>query len=129
VPEDDLIARAIRQLAAAIARTSAQEVRADGQVEAERADATLGRIRDALGRSDARVALREIDQAIGNETKLSAATALRLDARSLAALASGPSAVTRLAALFSLRGHALRGLGLQEEAERADRVGSALASR
>jgi len=129
VPEDDLIARAIRQLAAAIARTSAQEVRADGQVEAERADATLGRIRDALGRSDARVALREIDQAIGNEAKLSAATALRLDARSLAALASGPSAVTRLAALFSLRGHALRGLGLQEEAERADRVGSALASR
>lgn len=127
--EDDLIARAVRQLAAAIARTSAQEVRADGQVEAERADAALGRIRDALARSDARVALREIDHAIGNETKLSASTALRLDARSLAALTSGPSAVTRLAALFSLRGHALRAHGLDEEAEHADRVASALASR
>lgn len=117
--EDDLIARAVRQLAAALARTTAVEVRAEGEVEAQRTDAALGRAREALGRGDVRAALAEIDAAIAASTELSESTALRLDARALAALAPLGRGRHRLATLFALRATALDACGLDEEAARA----------
>jgi hypothetical protein len=119
VLEDDLIARAVRQLAAALARTSAAETRAEGEVEARRTDAALGRAREALRRGDLRVALDEIDAAIAAATQLSASTALRLDARSLAALAPLGRGREQLARLFALRSTVLEAAGLLEEADRA----------
>ena len=126
--EDDFITRAVRQLAAALARTSAAEVRAEGEVEAQRADAALGRARDALRRGDVARALEEIEAAIASATQLPVSTALRLDAGSLAALAP-PGRRSHLAQLFALRMSALRACNLEEEAERSDRIARALAMR
>lgn len=120
--EDDLVVRAIRQLAAAMARTSAAEVRAEGELEARRTDAALGRAREALGRGDLRLALESIDAAIATATQLSQSTALRLDGRSLAALAPIGRGLGQLAELFTLRAAVLDAAGLDEEAERARRI-------
>lgn len=123
--EDDFITRAVRQLASAIARTSAAEVRAEADVERERAEAALGRARDALGEGDPARALRELDRAIGQLTHLSEATALRIDAASLRTL-SPIGGVGRLASLFAVRADVLRALGLPEEAARSDEVAAKL---
>lgn len=123
--EDDFITRAVRQLAAAIARTSAAEVRAEADVERERADAALGRARDALGAGDPVRALAELESAIGRLTHLSSATALRIDAASLRAL-SPIGGVGRLAALFRVRADVLRALGQADDAARSDEIAAAL---
>ena len=127
--DDDLIARAVRQLAAALARTTAAEVRAEGEIEVMRADAALGRARDALRRGDLRGALEEIDAAIGASTQLSPATALRLDARSLGALAPLGRGRARLASLFALRATVLEASGRTEDATHASRIAASLATR
>jgi hypothetical protein len=121
VHEDDFITRAVRQLAAAIARTSAAEVRAEADVERERAEAALGRARDALGGGDPARALRELELAIGRLTHLSPSTALRIDAASLRALAPIGGA-SRLAELFRVRADVLRALDRHAEAAESDRV-------
>jgi hypothetical protein len=125
VHEDDFITRAVRQLAAAIARTSAAEVRAEADVERERADAALGRARDALGQGDPARALRELESAIARLTHLSEGTALRIDAASLRALAP-IGGVGRLASLFSVRADVLRALGDESEAARSAAIAAKL---
>lgn len=123
--EDDLIARAVRQLAAALARTSAVEVRAEGEIETQRAEAALGRARERLARGDVRGALADVDAAIASLTQLSASTALRLDARSLLAL-TPVGGRRRLARLFSLRGVVLEACGLDDQAAHAASIARAL---
>lgn len=127
--EQDPIARAVRQLAAAIARTSAVEVRSDAESEARRTDAALGRAREALGRGEVRAALAEIDAAIGASTQLSPEVALRLDARALGALAPPGGGPRRLCRLFRLRASVLDACGLEEEALRAREIAHALSRR
>jgi hypothetical protein len=125
VIEDDLVVRAVRQLAAALARTSAAEVRAEGEIQQQRADAALGRARDRLARGDVRGALGDVDAAIASLTQLSASTALRLDARSLAALAP-IGGRERLARTFALRATILDACGLDEEAAHAGAIARTL---
>jgi hypothetical protein len=125
VIDDDPIARAVRRFAAALARTNAVEVRSEAQIETERADAALGRGRDALRRGELVRALEEIDAAIAALTHLSEDTALRLDARSLGALAPSGGR-PRLAQLFALRARVLEISGLSEQAEHARGLASAI---
>jgi hypothetical protein len=125
VIDDDLVVRAVRQLAAALARTSAAEVRAEGEVQQQRADAALGRARDRLARGDLRGALADVDAAIAALTQLSASTALRLDARSLGALAP-IGGRDRLARTFALRATILEACGLDDEAARASEIARSL---
>ena len=115
--EDDFITRAVRQLSAAIARTTAAEVRAEADVERQRAAAALGGARDALARGDPAGALVALDRAIGRLTHLPSTTALRLDPGSLRALAP-IGGVGQLAALFRTRADVLRALGRTGEALR-----------
>ena len=122
---DDYITRAVRQLAAALARTSAAEVRAEADIERERADAALGSARDALRAGDVARALREINAAIARLTHLSEGTALRIDAGSLRALAP-VGGVSRLAALFAARAEVLRALGSETDAARSEQIADAL---
>jgi hypothetical protein len=123
--EDDLIARAIKQLAAAIAHTGAAEVRAEAQVEIERAQAALGRARGAFRRGDLATALTEIERAIGGLVHLSPSMAMRVDAASLRALVSSDG-LAPLAALFRARSQVLCALGLEPEADRSERIADAL---
>jgi hypothetical protein len=125
VSGDDYITRAVRQLAAALARTSAAEVRAEADIERERADAALGSARDALKAGDVVRALAEIDSAIARLTHLSQSTALRIDAASLRALAP-VGGVGRLCALFGARADVLRAMGRETEAARSEQIAAAL---
>jgi hypothetical protein len=127
VLEDDLIARSIRRLAAALAGTSAAEVRAEGEIEVAKADAALGGARDRLGRGDPHGALAMIDEALGALTNLAPETALRLDARTLVALAPHGGRA-RLVALLRVRAEALDACGEPEEASRARTLAEAIAN-
>lgn len=126
--EDDLVLRAIRQLAAALARTTAAEVRSEGEEEIRRADAALGRAKDALHRGDVRAALAEIDTAITAMTHVPLSAIHRLDARALLALAP-IGGRRKLADAFTLRATVLEACGLQEEATRSTEIARELAAR
>ncbi|MFO0684966.1 MAG: hypothetical protein U0234_23110 [Sandaracinus sp.] len=123
--EDDLIERAVRRLAAAIAGTSALVIRAEADVERERAEAALGEATRKRREGDLRGALREVDEALGRITHLDPDTPWRLDAGSLRALApdGGTFVMSRL---FGLRAELLRALG-EGDPERAMRQAAALA--
>lgn len=119
--EDDFIKRAVRQLAAMVARTTASEVRAEADIERERADAALGRARDSLSKGETAKALREIEDAIARLTHLPGKTSLRIDAGSLRALAPVGGG-DRLASLFSVRADVLRAMGDLSEAARSEEL-------
>ncbi len=123
--DDDFITRAVRRLAAALAGTTAAELRAEGDVERARADAALGRARDALAGGDAARALRELDEAIAQLTHLPERRALWIDAGSLRALAP-IGGVGRLATLFAVRADVLRAMDCEEEAQRCEELAAAL---
>lgn len=123
--DDDLIERAIRKLAAAIAGTSALVIRAEADVERERAQAALGEATRKRRDGDLRGALRDVDAALGTLTHLDPDTPWRLDPHSLRALApdGGTFVMSRL---FGLRAELLRELG-EGDPERAMRQAAALA--
>lgn len=123
--EDDLIERAIRKLAAALAGTTTLEVRAEADIERERAQAALGQADRKRRDGDLRGALRDVDEALGALTHLDPDTPWRLDPGSLRALAPDRGTFV-MSRLFGLRAELLRALG-EGDPERAMRQAAALA--
>lgn len=123
--EDDLIERAVRRFAAAVAGTAALEIRSEGDIERERAQDALGRADRRRRDGDLRAALREVDEALGALTHLDPDTPWRLDPRSLRALAPDRGTFV-MSRLFGLRAALLRELG-EGDPERAMRQAAALA--
>ena len=100
-------------------------MRAEADVEIERARDALGRARGAFRRGDLSSALSEIERAIGGLVHLSPPTATRLDAASLRALCTSDT-LASLAALFDARGQVLRAMGLAQDADRSERIADTL---